>query len=93
MSGWRPIAILILNFIVGIAVSHGIVDAASKDEIVTILTDVIGNIIILITSIAAIIHILKRPHDMSPVAPKPSIPEASPQKPVETTPKEPEQLG
>jgi len=56
---WRPIVVFILNFFVGALVANGIVPASHQDEVVRILSDIVGYLIILFTSIAALIHALK----------------------------------
>lgn len=61
MTGWRPVIIFILNFIIGAGVAWGIVPVEHKDWLVESLAEIVGYVIILITSIAAIIHALKHP--------------------------------
>lgn len=64
MNGWRPLIVYVLNILVGVGVTQGHVDPAQKDYLVESLADVVGLAIVLASSIAAIVHTFKKPHDL-----------------------------
>jgi hypothetical protein len=83
MNTWRPILVFLLNFVVGILVTQGVIPTNGQDQLVKDLADALGYLIIFITSVAAIYHTLKHPHPLttpSPVASTPvkSQPEVTP---------------
>jgi hypothetical protein len=61
VTGWRPVIIFILNFIVGGLVSQGIVPVEHKDMLIESLSEIIGYAIILVTTTASLYHALKHP--------------------------------
>lgn len=69
MTGYRPILVLILNFIIGAAVTQGFVPLENKDQVIEMLADIVGYTIILMTSIAGVVHVLKKPHVTIPASP------------------------
>lgn len=62
MNSWRPFIVILLNFVIGYLVSQGVVQPESHDQLVTVLSDVVGYGIIIFTSVASIIHLFKHPH-------------------------------
>lgn len=85
MNTWRPILLLVLNFVVGWLVSHGVVDQTQHSDIVTMLADVVGYGIIFFTSIATVWHALKHPLHAQPVPQVPTLPQVPEQTAFPTT--------
>lgn len=84
--GKNPFLILILNFIVGIAVGHGLVPAEHQDYYVELVSEIVGNAIILATSIVSLYQVWKIGHPtviVPPAGPPLPVENPQPEKPLE----------
>jgi hypothetical protein len=85
--GKNPAMIVILNFIVGIMVSNGLVPGEHKDYLVETLSEIVGLLIILATSIYSLVHYFKiHKLSLSPQKPQELVSAPSPTPPVVETP-------
>lgn len=62
MNPWRPLIVVVANFVVGYMVSQGFVDSSQKNEVAELIAEIAGYGIIFVTSVATLIHTFKRPH-------------------------------
>lgn len=94
MGSWKPLAIVIANLVVGILVSQGFVDSASRDEVANLIAEIVGYLIILATSIATLIHAFRRPQNVAGQQPTvtqtvkteiENVPVSTPQQPMEAS--------
>lgn len=72
--GKNPILVLILNFIVGIAVSHNLVSAEHQDYYVEAISEIVGYGIIIGTSIVSLYQVWKTNHNSVAVPQQPVPP-------------------
>lgn len=59
----NPVVLLIVNFIVGALVAHGVVEPTEHSTAVEMLSEVLGLGIVFLTSIVSLYKFLKHPHD------------------------------
>lgn len=57
-TGRNPILILILNFIVGALVTHGLIDPMIQDDVVSGAAEIIGLLIVAGTSAVSLWHLI-----------------------------------
>lgn len=58
---WRPLIVVVVNFVVGALVSQGFVDSSQQNEIADLIAEIVGYGIIFITSLATLIHTFRKP--------------------------------
>ena len=66
----KSILTVVVNFLVGAAVAHGVVDQGSSDAVVNQVTSIVGNGIILATAIYSLHNYVHKATGSAEIAPK-----------------------
>lgn len=57
---WRPLIVVVVNFVIGALVSQGFIDSSQQNEVADLIAEIVGYGIILITSVFTLVHTFKR---------------------------------